>query len=184
MDDLTPFLPYIGFFITMIVVVAVILITMQNKEVAKIAEKEKDKKAKADVNAVWKKIYQEEFQTHCNSFAQHKDLPENPIRIKFMIKGIAHMNPDAILRTLQLETGDDLILQAEPHNPYDPDAVKVYSTDGFHIGYVDANHSFLLSGILHLVKSCKVKWIHDSRLHVIQAEVIQYLDKDGLYSKL
>ena len=49
-------------------------------------------------------------------------------------------------RAMNLKPGEALRLEPEPTNPFDPNAVKVLTEDGFHIGYVSKDEAPFLKG--------------------------------------
>lgn len=56
--------------------------------------------------------------------------------VSFPIRGNAYRQPGERKRYARLENGESLTLEAEPQNPYDPNAVKVLSKEGVHLGYM------------------------------------------------
>ena len=87
------------------------------------------------------------------------DIPENTFSLRFEVAGIRYRDEDAQDAAYGLEEGDYLELEEEPDNRYDPYAVKVLTTDGYHIGYVCASRAPLISRTIDKLIECKVKKI-------------------------
>lgn len=62
------------------------------------------------------------------------------------IAGIPHRKPDLSL----LAVGDKLNLVAEPHNVYDPNAIKVMSPAGVHLGYIPKTETNFFRDLSHV----------------------------------
>lgn len=57
------------------------------------------------------------------------------------VAGMTHRNPDGSSRqqiALGLAPHDELMLEAEPHNPYDANAIAVMTTEGLQVGFLEA----------------------------------------------
>lgn len=89
------------------------------------------------------------------------DIPENTFSISFAVKGLQYRDEDAQDAAYGLEEGDYLELEKEPDNEYDPYAVKVLTTDGYHIGYVEATKAKRISSNIDKLIECKVKKISE-----------------------
>lgn len=79
------------------------------------------------------------------------------------VRGTYYRNTKEKAAARDVEVGDSLILQEETDNPVDPNAVKVMTINGVHIGYVQYDIAqFVKRNILH-VKSCTVvkKSVHE-----------------------
>lgn len=86
---------------------------------------------------------------------------ENTFSISFAVKGLRYRAEDAQDAAHELEEGDDLELEEEPDNEYDPYAIKVLTMDGYHIGYVEATKAKRISGNIDKLVECKVKKISE-----------------------
>lgn len=86
--------------------------------------------------------YMEQFGHDIDSMPEPKQKKSAmPHRCK--IAGIPHRRPD--LSVLHL---DDLVnLVAEPHNAYDPNAIKVMSAAGVQLGYIPKTDTHLVQGV-------------------------------------
>ena len=63
--------------------------------------------------------------------------PGNRYESAFFVHGLRHVGPAAEEAARRLVPGDPLVLQAEPENAHDPNAVRVLTTvNGVHLGYV------------------------------------------------
>jgi len=66
--------------------------------------------------------------------------------ISFYVAGWYYHQGELVLDTLQL--GQVLVLESEPDNPHDPDAIKVLTPEGVHLGYIPMDYSSALSQLL------------------------------------
>lgn len=87
------------------------------------------------------------------------DIPENTFSLRFEVVGLRYRDEDAQYAAYGLEEGDYLELEEEPDNRYDPYAVKVLTTDGYHIGYVCASRAPLISRNIDKLIECKMEKI-------------------------
>lgn len=71
----------------------------------------------------------------------------------FAVKGLRFCSEDDIKAACTLQVGDPLLMEHEPDNPKDPNAMKVTMTDGHSIGYVDAKCAgYVRDNLSRLVK--------------------------------
>ena len=56
----------------------------------------------------------------------------------FAVKGLYFRSKEDQKAAETLQVGDKLIMEPEPNNPKDPNAIKVLMQGGHHIGYVDS----------------------------------------------
>lgn len=56
--------------------------------------------------------------------------------VKFKVAGLFYRSSSSQRRAASLCINEPLLLQAEPDNEFDPNAVKVLTTEGIHIGYM------------------------------------------------
>lgn len=87
------------------------------------------------------------------------DEQEYSDTLSFALKGLNYRNEEEQAAAEDLEEGDELILEAEPANKYDPFAIKVLTTDGFHIGYVEATKCRFISENMQRLIKCRIKQI-------------------------
>lgn len=64
------------------------------------------------------------------------------ISLKFV--GVSHRSMVEISRYQEMKKGEKVELEKEPDNPYDPHAIKVVTTDGYHIGYIARGDTVLI----------------------------------------
>lgn len=84
--------------------------------------------------------------------------------ITFPLVGASFRPIEAQLAVRDLVPGDDLELEAEPTNQYDPNAIRVIF-DGLHIGYVPAKQNdFDVESVI----ACRVQSAHPKKplIHV------------------
>lgn len=67
--------------------------------------------------------------------------------------------PGAIRRASRLNIGDPVIIEREPHNPYDSNAIRVLNVNGKMLGHIDWRTAAHLSanidrGILYTANVC------------------------------
>lgn len=84
---------------------------------------------------------------------------EDKLTISFAVKGLQYRDEEAQDAAYSLEEGDDLVLEKEPDNEYDKNAIKVLTIDGYHIGYVEGTKSKRISQNLDKISSCHIKKI-------------------------
>ncbi|MGE3909726.1 MAG: HIRAN domain-containing protein, partial [Chloroflexota bacterium] len=67
--------------------------------------------------------------------------PERAKVVRYHVAGEAQVNTDGMRRQRIIkacEVGDELALVREPNNPYDRDAVAIYTLSGQQVGYIPA----------------------------------------------
>jgi len=57
-------------------------------------------------------------------------------KVMSKIVGMTFRDPKSRNRLNSLWNGESLVLEREPSNPYDHNAVKILSTDNIHLGYI------------------------------------------------
>ncbi|MDU1893021.1 MAG: HIRAN domain-containing protein [Dysgonomonas sp.] len=72
--------------------------------------------------------------------------------ISFTLAGTNFCSDEELNRISTLEYAEELILEAEPTNPYDPNAIKVKTKDDFKIGYVPREITFELKNTNGAIK--------------------------------
>lgn len=97
--------------------------------------------------------------------------PAPPSSIEFKVKGTYFRAPDEISAARFCSEGDTLILVPEPDNAVDHNAVKVYTITGYHIGYVEALHSQVISRNIDHVLDCIVTNTTEHEIPFISAVV-------------
>ena len=76
--------------------------------------------------------------------------------IDVAVKGISYRTPDEIFAARMCNVGDTVVLLPEPCNKIDSYAVKVMTMEGFHIGYVSAEYSKLVSSNIEHIAKCVI----------------------------
>ena len=87
---------------------------------------------------------QEEILSSESSVVQTPTLPTQDI-LMFELAGLSYRSKEAKERAEILMSNESVYLEKEPTNPYDSNAIKVYSFDHVHLGYVP---KYLCSEIL------------------------------------
>ncbi len=72
------------------------------------------------------------------------------------LKGLYHRPSEAISRAHRLVYNEPLLLQAEPNNQNDPNAIMVKTQDDVHIGYIPKEYSVFLSKHMDAFCDCFV----------------------------
>ena len=93
------------------------------------------------------------------TFTSKTSLPKDndsldPIIVK--VKGTSYRTREEIAAARNVEIGDTLILKREPTNKEDRYAVKVYTIEGYHIGYIDRLYSEEISNNISYIKEAEV----------------------------
>jgi len=76
-----------------------------------------------------------------NSVAAEEDvsseptLPERDV-FSFRLAGLYYRSDEAQKRARELISNESVFLEKDPTNPHDPNAIRVYSDDHVHLGYV------------------------------------------------
>ena len=76
--------------------------------------------------------------------------------LQFVIKGLWYRTEAEKDAAYCLKVGEELVLKRQPRNKYDPFAVKVMTTDGYHIGYVEAGLSQEVSSRMDDIIRCQL----------------------------
>lgn len=79
--------------------------------------------------------------------------------ISFAVKGLRFRDDSEQSAAYGLKVGDELILEEDSDNEYDPFAIKVFTIDGYHIGYVEMTKSECISENMGRLVKAKVKKI-------------------------
>lgn len=66
-------------------------------------------------------------------------------RVTLKFVGIRHRTQADYQRYLKLKKGEKVLFVKEPDNPKDPNAVKVVTMDGYHIGYVAREDTYYIN---------------------------------------
>lgn len=83
-------------------------------------------------------------------------------RYSFKVKGLVYREKNSQMGSLFLRKYCTLHLEPEPDNPYDPNAVRIYSDDGnFFLGYVEASKSSCIAAVYPNIKSCFISEYED-----------------------
>ena len=62
-------------------------------------------------------------------------LPERDV-FSFRLAGLYYRSDEAQKRARELMSNESVFLEKDPTNPHDPNAIRVYSDDHVHLGYV------------------------------------------------
>lgn len=89
----------------------------------------------------------------------------------FEVKGLFYRSAQAQLVATLLEVGDELFLQEEPDNEVDASAVKVLTSSGECIGYVDKEHCVSVGALINLIDSCRVIKRSNHQIPYITAKI-------------
>ncbi len=81
---------------------------------------------------------------------------KRPASLIAKIKGTSYRTPEEIAEARFVDVGDNMALEKEENNPYDDFAVKVITGRGYHIGYIEAGLSELVSKNIGNIDSCVV----------------------------
>lgn len=76
-----------------------------------------------------------------NSVAAEEDVSSEPTPPErdvffFRLAGLYYRSDEAQKRARELMSNESVILEKDPTNPHDPNAIRVYSDDHVHLGYV------------------------------------------------
>lgn len=89
------------------------------------------------------------------------NVPEHSFAISFAVKGLQYRDEEDQDAAAALEEGDILELEEEPDNEYDLYAIKVLTTNGEHIGYIEATKAKRISSNIGKLVECRVKKISE-----------------------
>lgn len=90
---------------------------------------------------------------------------------EFAVKGTYYRNADEKAAARMSNVGDELFLEIDENNSVDPNAVKVFTLDGFHIGYVDAKMSQYVKDRIDHVRKCCITHLSAHEVPYIDAEI-------------
>ena len=103
----------------------------------------------------------------------------NDTLIDFEVKGVFYRDKDAIKRASRLFINEPLILEVEPGNLQDMNAVKVLTQDKVHIGYLPKDIASYVHYRLDKVVTCYAKSISDNDVPYVYASFI-FRGKDNV----
>lgn len=107
-----------------------------------------------------------EVQSELNELSKE----DNYEILNFAVKGLYYRSEDDQSAARELIVGDELKMVPEPTNPRDPNAIKVLTLSGAHIGYVDGKYSkYVMENMYRLQKFIATK-ITDDAIPYIYAE--------------
>lgn len=84
---------------------------------------------------------------------QLESLPES---IDVKVKGTSYRSFDEIAAARMCDVGESMILKPEPDNEVDPNAIKVFTMEGYHIGYVEAPYASVVKSNIKQIKRCVI----------------------------
>lgn len=105
-----------------------------------------------DVRATHKTLYEYGWAELIDLVEEEKKKPA----LEFVIKGLWYRTEAEKDAAFCLKVGEELVLKKQPKNKYDPFAVKVMTTDGYHIGYVEADLSKEVSSKMDDIIRCQL----------------------------
>lgn len=89
------------------------------------------------------------------SLSDSQPTPSTPItELDVKVKGTVYRTTEEIAAARFCDVHDTIVLVPEPDNSVDPNAVKVMTIEGYHIGYVDAEYSELVSSKIDYISNC------------------------------
>lgn len=113
-----------------------------------------------------------EFIAYCQKSSEEKERKARELKrtdkICFAVVGLQHLGPRSQKRAQSLEPYTDVVLKVDNENEFDPNAVRVMTEDGYHIGYVPAKYARKMRWILEVEN----KWATIDRIDEVK-------DKDG-----
>lgn len=106
----------------------------------------------------------EERRRDAFEYFQNEGLKSEQLSsVEVKVKGTSYRSREEIGAARLCNFGDTMILVHEPDNKTDSNAIKVYTMEGFHIGYVDAALSEFVRSKIDYIGKCVVSKIsnHD-----------------------
>lgn len=100
-----------------------------------------------------------------------KSTPSFPCVRQMEVKGTFYRSNDEKAAARFVEVGNTLVLVPEPDNPVSPNAIKVCTIEGDHIGYVNKEISKFVGDNLSHVASCKVTKVSADDIPFITAVI-------------
>lgn len=79
----------------------------------------------------------------------------------FAVKGLLYRTIEDQESARLLKVNDKLFMEPEPENPKDPNAIRVRTRDGHHIGYIDAKWTSTIKNKMPRLKDFVVSKIDD-----------------------
>lgn len=156
------------YLIAFIIIVFIIIIVLVNLET--------EKRNKAKIAA--RKAFLEKIRLYAKNEIKQRNLSGTDIvklyDIMFrnetisptLIKGLHYRSDEAKNEAMRLIAGNEVELECEPDNSFDPYAVKILS-NGFHIGYISKNISYYITndikqgGYISIVSSTDISYKAD-----------------------
>lgn len=91
--------------------------------------------------------------------------------VEVKVKGTSYRSIEEICAARLCNVGDTMILLPEPDNETDSNAIKVYTMEGFHIGYVDASLAELVKSKIDYIGKCVVSKMTSHEIPFINLEI-------------
>lgn len=111
-----------------------------------------------------------EFIAYCQKSTEEKEQKARELKrtdkICFAVVGLQHLGPRSQKRAQRLEIDTDVVLEVDNENEFDPNAVRVMTEDGYHIGYVPAKYARKMRWILEVEN----KWATIDRIDEVKDE--------------
>ena len=106
----------------------------------------------------------EERRSRAFEYFQNERIKNEQLSsVEVKVKGTLYRSRKEIGAARLCNVGDTMILVPEPDNEIDSNAIKVYTMEGFHIGYIDAALAELVKSKIDYIGKCVVSKItnHD-----------------------
>lgn len=119
-------------------------------------------------------LYEHFEQKEKESKTYAEEIPSKYIgiaHINFSVKGSIYRSKQEIAAARMCDVGDTIILRREADNLKDEFAVKVYTLDGYHIGYVEKQYSELAFTQIKYISKCTISKISFSDVPYIFVDV-------------
>jgi len=112
------------------------------------------------LNAVEKEIERRKGVKINSDFAKYYINEDNTL--KFEVSGINHLSETELAKVKSLKKFDSkVILEPEPNNEYDSNAILVKTVDGSKIGYVNKDALPFVHSVINRITKCEVSKISD-----------------------
>lgn len=114
--------------------------------------------------------YFNEGKNHITATIDSKQTIDNNY-INFAVKGLIYRSNIEIAAARMCDIGDTLILLKDETNEYDSSAIKVFTLDGYHIGYIEKQYSKIICSRFDFIQKCKISKIILSEVPYIFADI-------------
>ena len=132
----------------------------QSKSEIRVTPKSYQDNTSGDIHSIEINSVKSPSPTNVNNIVQvnniEDDEDELPFELPFEVAGLFYRDIEGHAAARLLEKGDTLILRAEKNNPYDKNAVQVFTIQGILIGYVPKLISKIVKENLSHLENCEV----------------------------